>query len=116
LAFQAWLALPPPAREPRSQRALALQLEVHEVTLTNWKRLPGFGAAVTELALELVKTELAPILFAQVKQARSGSLEHAKWLFEVAGIWSPKQRHEHAGEGGGPVRVVFEVVDDRAQC
>jgi hypothetical protein len=115
LAFQAWLAVPPHDRKPRTQRALAAQLEIREGTLSDWKRLPGFGQAVTELALEWVKTALAPILFAQVAQARSGSLEHAKWLFEVAGIWSPKQRHEHEGPSGGPIEIVIRTVDDRAR-
>jgi hypothetical protein len=115
LAFQAWLAVPPMARTPRSQRALAAQFEIREATLSDWKRLPGFGDAVTELALEWVKAELAPILFAQVAHARSGSLEHAKWLFEVAGVWSPKQRHEHEGPSGGPIEIVIRTVDDRVR-
>lgn len=112
-AFLAWLALPSFAREPRSQRAFAAQLEVDEATLSRWKKLPGFGAAVARLALEQVKAELAPILFAQVVQAKKGSLPHAQWLFEVTGVWTPRSAHELTGSGGSALRVVIETVDDR---
>ena len=113
-AVQLWLATPPAARQPRSQRALAAQLELHELTLTAWKRLPGFAEAVYGLVLEHVKGDLAAILHAQVKAARKGSLAHAAWLFEVCGIWTPRSKHEHSGAGGGPLRIVIETVPDRS--
>jgi hypothetical protein len=112
--FQAWLALPSAARQPRSQRALAAELELHEITLSEWKRLPGFGAAVCALAFDVVKHELPAVLHAQVREAKAGSLEHAKFLFEVTGLWSSKTINEHQGEGGGPLKIVIETVADRA--
>lgn len=115
MAFQAWLALPASAREPRSQQALAHQLEVDESTLSDWKRKPGFHEAVYRLARERIMGALVPVLEAQVKEAKKGSLPHAQWLFAVLGVWEPgPQRHEHAGAGGGPFRIVIETVDDRA--
>ena len=114
IAFQRWLATPPAARQPRSQRALAAQLELHELTLTAWKRLPGFAEAVYDLVLEHVKGDLAAVLHAQVREAKKGSLAHAQWLFEVTGVWSPKQRHEHSGAGNEPLRIVIETVPDRS--
>jgi len=110
-AFQAWLALPPSERRPRTQRALAAELEIRESTLSEWKRLPGFGEAVHQLALTVVRTELADVLHAQVKQAKAGSLAHAQWLFQVTGLWQPK--HEVTGAGGGPFRIEIRTVDDR---
>jgi hypothetical protein len=98
IAFQAWLALPPVVRVPRQQRQLALLLEVHESTLSDWKRLPGFGDAVYALALRHVVSELVPVLHAQVRQAKRGSLPHAQWLAEITGKWSPKHRLEHDGQ------------------
>ena len=111
--FQAWLAVPSAAREPRSQRELAAQLELHEVTLSDWKKLPGFHDAVYALAVARVVGDLVPVLHAQVAQAKKGSLPHAQWLFELLGKWSPSSRHEHSGSGGGPLRIVIETVDDR---
>jgi len=111
LKFQAWLALPPSVREPRSQQALAAQLEVHEVTLVNWKKLPGWGDAVYALAFERLRGELVPVLGAQIAQAKKGSLPHAQWLFQLAGLWEPKAAL--TGGDGGPLRIVIETVDDR---
>lgn len=111
LKFQAWLAVPPALREPRSQQALAAQLEVHEVTLVNWKKLPGWGDAVYRLAFERLRGELVPVLGAQIAQAKKGSLPHAQWLFQLAGLWEPKAAI--TGGDGGPLRIVIETVDDR---
>lgn len=94
--FQAWLALPKSERQPRDQRQLSRLLEVHESTLSDWKNLPGWHDAVYELALQHVTGELAPIMHAQVKEAKKGSLPHAQWIFDVAGKWSPKQKTEGA--------------------
>lgn len=113
--FQGWLAVPSAAREPRSQRELAAQLEVREATLSDWKKLPGWHDAVYALALDRLMGDLVPVLQAQVAAAKKGSLPHAQWLFELAGKWDPRMRHEHAGDGGGPFRIVIETVDDRAR-
>ena len=113
LAFQAWLAVPSAVREPRSQQELARQLERDPATLSSWKKLPGFADAVYVLAVERVVADLVPVLHAQVAQAKKGSLPHAQWLFELVGKWSPKQRLEHTGGTGGPLRIVIETVDDR---
>lgn len=114
LAFQAWLALPPSVREPRAQRDLARQLERDPATLSQWKKLPGWHEAVYALAVRHVVSRLPAALLAQVRQAEAGSLPHMQWLAEVCGVWQPRAtRHEHAGAGGGPLRIVIETVDDR---
>jgi hypothetical protein len=97
LAFQAWLAIPSASRDPRSQRELAAQLEVHEVTLSALSRVVG---------------DLVPVLHAQVAAAKKGSLPHAQWLFELCGKWTPKAHVDHAVAAN--VRIVIETVDDRA--
>jgi hypothetical protein len=98
LQFQVWLALPPKERMPRTQKALAREIGVHETTLCEWKRLPGWGAAVYALAQAALDNDLVPILQAQAREAKRGSLQHAQWLFELAGKWSPKSHQEHSGE------------------
>jgi hypothetical protein len=111
MKVQAWFSLPPALREPRSQRALAAQLEIHEVTISDWKKLPGWGEAVYALAFERLRGELVPVLGAQIAEAKKGSLPHAQWLFQLAGLWEP--RAALTGGDGGPVRIVVERVDDR---
>jgi hypothetical protein len=113
--FQAWLAVPSGAREPRSQRELAAQLEVREATLSDWKKLPGWHDAVYGLALGRLIGDLVPVLHAMAREAKGGSLPHAQWLFELAGKWDPRLKHEHTGEAGAPLRIVIETVDDRTR-
>jgi hypothetical protein len=95
--FQAWLALPVMAREPPLQSQLARKLGVRESTLSVWKGLPGWSDAVYELARAAMTADLTPILHAQVRKAREGSLPHAQWLFELAGKWAPSKRLDHTG-------------------
>lgn len=109
LKFQAWLALPSSEREPKQQKQLARLLEVHEVTLSEWKRLPGWHDAVYALTLSEVKGELGPILQAHAKLARQ-NLDSAKWLFEVTGVWVPKQQQQ----SDSVIRVEYVNADAEA--
>ena len=102
LRFQAWLALPESARAPRRQQGFATEAGVAEETLSRWKRLPGFMDAVYALALADVRGTLGPILRAHAKLALK-DLDSAKWVFEVAGAWTPKQRTELTGANGDPI-------------
>jgi hypothetical protein len=113
LKFQAWLALPSAVREPKQQKHFASLLEVHETTLCDWKKLPGWHDAVYDLALALVVGELAPVLHAQVKEAKKGSLPHAQWLFEVAGKWTPTSRQQHGNVTGESFSVTVQARDYR---
>lgn len=97
LRFQAWLALPKAERQPAHQRLLARELGVDPSTLSDWKLLPGWGAAVYELARQTLENDLVPILQAQAREARKGSLPHAQWLFDLAGKWTPRAKVEHSG-------------------
>jgi hypothetical protein len=97
LRFQGWLATPPGQRQPQSQRAIAHELGVHPTTLSDWKRLEGWGAAVYAIALAELENDLVPILQAQARHAKLGSLPHAQWLFDLAGKWTPRARMEHSG-------------------
>lgn len=41
--FVAWIATPTPLRRSQTQKELARELSVHEVTLSVWKCVDGFG-------------------------------------------------------------------------
>jgi hypothetical protein len=79
-----------------------------------WQPIPArcWSRWSLTLAVAELKAELVPILRAQVKEAKKGSLAPAQWIFQVMGLWSPKQQHEHTGGTGGPLRIVIETVDD----
>lgn len=113
IKFQAWLAVPPSARSPRSQKELAHQLERDPATLSDWKKLPGWAQAVYQLAREHLDIDLPAILHAQIRAAKDGSLPHAMWLFELAGVWAPRSRHDGPGDTSGQIRIAIEIVDDR---
>jgi hypothetical protein len=120
LKFQAWLALPSGARSPRSQQALAKTLGVSEETLCRWKRTVGWHEAVYALAMSDVLGELVPVLHAQIREAKKGSLAHAQWVFEVAGKWTPTTRQQHTGKDGGPIEIqpsekLFSTVVEAAE-
>lgn len=116
LRFQAWLALPPKERQPSQQRFLARDLGVDPSTLSDWKHLPGWGAAVYELARQALDNDLVPILQAQACEAKKGSLPHAQWLFDVAGKWSPRSKVEHSGPDGAAIQVEEIVVHTPAEA
>lgn len=109
LKFQAWLALPSAAREPKSQKQFAALLEVHETTLSDWKHLPGWHDAVYALAISHIIGDLVPVLHAQVSQAKKGSLPHAQWLFEVTGKHIPTTRSQHGNTPGEAFTVTVEA-------
>lgn len=108
LKFQAWLALPTAARDPKSQKELARQLEHDPATLSDWKRIPGFADAVYDLAMEVIKGDLVPILHAIKREALKGNLPHAQWLFEVTGKHVPTTRQQHANAPGEAFVVTVE--------
>lgn len=86
-----WLAQPEHKRVPRMQRDIALKLGLAEPTISNWKRLPGFGDAVLDLARELIRSsDLAQILYAQIRKAKKGDTPAARFVFEAAGAM-PKE-------------------------
>ena len=94
---------------PLSQRALAATLGVHEVTVSNWKKLPGFYAEVNRLVDEHLGDDYSEVTDALKREARKGSYQHQKMYFEMIGKYV--QKAEIGGPGGGPLRVVVEYVD-----
>jgi hypothetical protein len=90
LQFQLWLALPTSARKPKTQRAFAELIGVHESTLSDWKALPGFRSAVSALALDLLKDDVPDVLFALRKYAKKGSAQHIKMFLEMLGLYEEK--------------------------
>ncbi len=97
LALMTWLAMPEHEREPATHRKLAKKLKVRADTLSHWKRLPGFGVAVVEIARAYVKVDkLADILHAMTRAALAGNVQAARFLFEVTGETEPQPLVDNA--------------------
>jgi hypothetical protein len=104
-----WLALPRAERRPKTQKQLAQELAMHEVTLSDWKRLPGFADAVNQLAKAYVKDDVPDVLGVIRKKAKAGELPYVNMVLSMAGLASDV---EAAGKGPG-MPVYREVIIER---
>ena len=55
---------------------------------------PDFNDYYKEKSLELVKSQVAPVINAFVAEAKRGSFQHGKVLLEMAGIYAERQQIE----------------------
>ena len=85
-----WLTLPEEARNPRTQRELAEQLAYHENTISEWKRLPGFGQAVMAAKRAMISADdVTKVLDALVRKATRPGAEDvaaARAVLEYVGL------------------------------
>jgi hypothetical protein len=100
LRFVAWLALPKAQRQPKTHMLLAREIGVHQDTLTDWKRLPGFMDDVNALARELVKHDIADILGVIRREAKRANLPYVNMALAMAGM-AP----DVAAAGKGPAGI-----------
>lgn len=96
----AWLALPKAQRRPKTQAALAKDLDVAEETLSRWKHEPGFMDGVNALARELVKHDIAEILGVIRSRAKKGELAFVNMALAMAGMET-----DVAAAGRGPAEL-----------
>lgn len=100
--FMEWLSLPSVEREPLTQRAFATALGVGEVTLSRWRKLPGFMAEVHKLITASLGDDYYDVMYSFKQEARKGSYQHQRMYFEMMGAYVEK--HEVKGslqvEGG----------------
>lgn len=111
--YVAWLALPKAQRRPKTQVALAKDLDVAEETLSRWKHEPGFMDDVNALARELVKHDIAEVLGVVRSRAKKGELPYVNMVLAMAGMASDVD-----AAGKGPQETVIRVVygDDNAEA
>lgn len=102
LRFIAWLALPKAQRMPKTHQLLAQQIGVHQDTLTDWKRMPGFMDDVNTLARELVKHDIADVLGVIRREAKRANLPYVNMVLAMAGM-AP----DVAAAGRGPAAIQF---------
>ena len=76
---------------------------------------PQFVAHYEERAKDLVHAAVGPVVNAFVKAAKDGSYPHGKVILEMAGFYAESRKVEHLGEGGGPFRIVVEVLDENEE-
>jgi hypothetical protein len=108
--FIAWLALPKAQRTPKTQQALAKEIDIASETLTRWKSLPGFMDAVNALARELVKHDVAEVLGKIRAEAKKGNLPFVNMVLSMAGMTKDV---ESAGKGPAQGVTIREVVVER---
>jgi hypothetical protein len=113
--FIEWLAQSSEERIPLTQGALAKQIGVHESTLSDWKRLPGFEDAVKELIMVRFGDVLHDVAYSFKAEAKKGSFNHQKMYFEMMGLYvqkfaptTPDGKHAY---GSAPANDLIRDVD-----
>ena len=87
-----WLALPKAERKPKTQTLLAKELGVHETTISDWKKLPGFLGEVTARARFQLKDSMTDIYAALIRAALSEDVAAIKLVMEMSGEYTPRQK------------------------
>ena len=73
---------------------------------------PEFMELYESQSRDLVRAAVGPVINAFVRAAKEGSYPHGKVILEMAGLYTEAKKVEHLGEGGGPFRIVVEVLDE----
>lgn len=97
LAVIDWLATSRYDRHPPTQALLATELGICAKTVERWKKEPEIQEAITARARELLGDNLSEIYAALIREAITGSFQHIKLAFEMAGEYNPREKIEHSG-------------------
>jgi hypothetical protein len=85
--FMEWLSLPSVERDPFTQRAFADVLGVGEVTLSRWRKLPGFMAEVQNLITASLGSNYHDVMYSFQQESAKGSFPHQRMYFEMLGAY-----------------------------
>ena len=88
--FLEWLALPSWERTPVTQGLFAKEIGVHESTLSDWKRLPGFEDELHSMIRARLGDALPDVVGAFKGEAKKGQFQHQRMYFEMLGWYVPK--------------------------
>ena len=84
--FVEWMGLPIPERNPKEQKQLALDLDVEEATLSDWKKTDGFWDLVKTERKKWAKDKMSNVLAGLYKKAiKDGSAAEVKLFMQYAG-------------------------------
>ena len=108
LKFQEWLATPRFDRIPPTQELLAGELGVHEVTLSRWRRLPGFTEAVNALAREALGARLPDVYGALVRRAETGDVPAIRTILELVGELKQGDSNGAGTTNNNNIIIVYE--------
>lgn len=70
---------------------------------------PEFVSLYKEMSLKVVRSAVAPVINAFVREAQRGSFQHGKILLEMADMYTEKSKKEVSGPDGGPVESTVTV-------
>ena len=88
--YAAWLAVPKRLREPRTQKELAVLLNVQPETLSRWKKDPVLQERVFEMARNRLEVQLPDVLQVIAEQAKKGNIHFVKLMLELTHKHSEK--------------------------
>lgn len=90
--YMTWLATPHSMRpsDLKTRTAMARRLEVDEDTLSMWELDQGFWDDVFTQARSVIGREMVPIMEEMARRAQKGSVQAAKFCFQILGVHSDK--------------------------
>jgi hypothetical protein len=113
--FMEWLALSSEERIPLTQGALAKEIGVHETTLCDWKKLPGWEDELKARIMARMGDALPDVAYSFKAEAKKGSFNHQKMYFEMMGLYvqkfaptTPDGKHAY---GSAPANDLIRDVD-----
>lgn len=89
---QEWLAVPKYERVPPNQKLLAAELGVIPVTVSRWKRQPGWWDEVNAIAEVGLERSLPEVYGALIRGAEAGEIQHIRTILELIGKLNSKER------------------------
>lgn len=96
--FVGWIATPTPLRNLKTQRDLAKELQVHEVTLSVWKSVEGFRDDVRRKIKEWAGDDTPNVIRGLRRKAiQDGTAAEVKLWLQWVDDWVPKEETKHSG-------------------
>ncbi|MFH1990242.1 MAG: hypothetical protein ABIJ19_00025 [Patescibacteria group bacterium] len=92
LKFIDWMATPKYLREPEYQKDFAVQIEVSEDTLTDWKKHPQFFQLMQLRISNWIKERVPDVIGALYENASTaGKAKDVEMFLHLAGAWMRKK-------------------------
>lgn len=95
IRFVEWCAIPDALKEPKTQKELALLINVEQGTLSDWKKRPEYYDLVRDEMRRWGKGKTQNIIGALYRKAvQEGNAQEAKLWFQFIEDWKEKTEQE----------------------
>lgn len=93
----------------RSITAVCNEAGVSRDAFYKWLRDENFQRAWDDVWHGAIRRHLPGVVAATIERAQSGDVAAARLIAELAGVF--KQKHEHSGTDGAPLRIETIIIE-----